>query len=105
MFADEARARALIEGLHALGVQIALDDFGTGYSSLRYLLQYRFNTLKVDRSFVSGLPGDGEQDAVVGRSSRWRGRCEAEVVAGGCRNPRAGRVAASCMAATSAGLT
>jgi EAL domain-containing protein (putative c-di-GMP-specific phosphodiesterase class I) len=65
MFADEARAQQLIQGLDALGVQIALDDFGTGYSSLRYLLQYRFQMLKIDQSFVSRLPGDARQDAVV----------------------------------------
>jgi len=83
MFADEARAQALIEGLHALGVQIALDDFGTGYSSLRYLLQYRFNTLKVDRSFISGLPADARQDAVVQAIIAMARALEAEVVAEG----------------------
>ena len=83
MFSDEERARELIEGLHALGVQIALDDFGTGYSSLRYLLQYRFNTLKVDRSFVSGLPGDGKQAAVVGAVVAMARALNADVVAEG----------------------
>jgi len=83
MFADESRAKALIEGLHALGVQIALDDFGTGYSSLRYLLQYRFDTLKIDRSFVSGLPADARQDAVVQAIIAMARALEAEVVAEG----------------------
>jgi diguanylate cyclase (GGDEF)-like protein/PAS domain S-box-containing protein len=83
MFADEARAQALIEGLHALGVQIALDDFGTGYSSLRYLLQYRFDTLKIDRSFLSGLPVDARQDALVQAIITMARALEAEVVAEG----------------------
>jgi diguanylate cyclase (GGDEF)-like protein/PAS domain S-box-containing protein len=83
MFADESRAKALIEGLHALGVQIALDDFGTGYSSLRYLLQYRFDALKVDRSFISGLPADERQDAVVQAIIAMARALEAEVVAEG----------------------
>ncbi len=83
MFADEERAHALIEGLHALGVQIALDDFGTGYSSLRYLLQYRFNTLKVDSSFVSGLPGDVKQGAVVQAIVAMARALQADVVAEG----------------------
>ena len=83
MFADESRAQALIEGLHALGVQIALDDFGTGYSSLRYLLQYRFDTLKIDRSFLSGLPADTRQDAVVQAIIAMARALEAEVVAEG----------------------
>jgi diguanylate cyclase (GGDEF)-like protein/PAS domain S-box-containing protein len=83
MFADETRAHALIEGLHALGVRIALDDFGTGYSSLRYLLQYRFNTLKIDRSFVSGLPEDAKQVAVVRAVVAMAHALEADVVAEG----------------------
>jgi diguanylate cyclase (GGDEF)-like protein len=41
--------------LRQLGVSIAMDDFGTGYSSLGYLWQFRFDKLKIDRSFVSAL--------------------------------------------------
>lgn len=83
MFADEVGARTLIEGLHALGVRISLDDFGTGYSSLRYLLQYRFNTIKVDRSFVCGLPDDQKQTAVVRAVIAMAHALQAEVVAEG----------------------
>jgi diguanylate cyclase (GGDEF)-like protein/PAS domain S-box-containing protein len=83
MFSDEERARTLIEGLHGLGVRIALDDFGTGYSSLRYLLQYQFNTLKIDRSFVSGLPVDDKQVAVVRAVVAMAKALQADVVAEG----------------------
>ena len=83
MFVDEARAQSLIEGLHALGVKIALDDFGTGYSSLRYLLQYRFDALKIDRSFVNGLPADARQDALVKAIVAMARALEAQVVAEG----------------------
>ncbi len=54
MHNTEANARQLSE-LRELGVTIAMDDFGTGYSSLGYLWQFRFDKLKIDRSFVAVL--------------------------------------------------
>jgi diguanylate cyclase (GGDEF)-like protein/PAS domain S-box-containing protein len=53
MVKDFESARTLLTQLRELGISIALDDFGTGYASLTYLQQLPFNTLKIDRSFVS----------------------------------------------------
>ncbi|OJX51329.1 EAL domain-containing protein [Devosia sp. 66-22] len=51
--------------LRNAGVRIALDDFGTGFSSLGYLQRFPFSKIKIDRAFVSGLPGSEESQAIV----------------------------------------
>ncbi|HXI74312.1 MAG TPA: EAL domain-containing protein [Pyrinomonadaceae bacterium] len=60
----EAAAEVLNE-IRALGIAIAIDDFGTGYSSMSYLKLFSVNTLKVDRSFVSGVATDPHNAAMV----------------------------------------
>jgi len=68
LLADTPRTMTTIKRLRRLGVQLSLDDFGTGYSSLSYLRRLPVTELKVDRSFVSNLLLD-KQDEVIVRST------------------------------------
>ncbi len=58
-------ASSALTKFRALGVKLALDDFGKGYSSLSYLHQFPFDTLKIDRSFVSRIGLNGENAEIV----------------------------------------
>lgn len=58
-------APATLEQLGALGIRMSIDDFGTGYSSLNYLRRFNFQTLKMDRCFISDIPQDKKASAVA----------------------------------------
>jgi diguanylate cyclase (GGDEF)-like protein/PAS domain S-box-containing protein len=62
---DEYEARCRLIELHEMGIQLAIDDFGTGYSSLRYVRDLPISTIKIDRSFVSGLGNSDHDEAIV----------------------------------------
>ena len=65
MVEDATSAIATLQQLKNLGVSISIDDFGTGYSSLSYLAQYPFDTLKIDRCFISNITHGCTNAAIV----------------------------------------
>jgi diguanylate cyclase (GGDEF)-like protein len=65
LIGDLRVASGVVEGLHAIGVNISVDDFGTGYSSLSRLRDLPINELKIDRSFVTDLDEGGQGAAIV----------------------------------------
>lgn len=56
---------AIFAQLRTIGVDIALDDFGTGFSSLSYIQKFPIDRIKIDQSFVSGLPADLDSSEIV----------------------------------------
>lgn len=72
-----------IRKLEGLGCLIAIDDFGTGYASLGMLREARFRVLKIDRTFIMGLPDSNEDVAVVEAVTRLGRRLDMRVIAEG----------------------
>ncbi|AVR96132.1 putative bifunctional diguanylate cyclase/phosphodiesterase [Pseudoduganella armeniaca] len=63
---DDARATlTTLEQLRAIGIWLSIDDFGTGYSSMNYLKRFDVRALKIDKSFICGLPQDSENAAIT----------------------------------------
>ncbi len=62
---DAALAQRQIDDLRAAGVRVALDDFGTGYATMSQLLAFRFDKIKIDRSFVDNLRPSGNGEVIV----------------------------------------
>ena len=62
---DLDRATELLDDVRRRGITVAIDDFGTGYSSMAYLQRLPIDTLKIDRSFISGMSDDVPFDTTV----------------------------------------
>lgn len=77
-----------IRQLAAMGFRIAIDDFGTGYSSLSRLNEMPVDKLKIDRSFVSPLPGSGNDGAVAQAILNLAQRLRLKTVAEGVETPQ-----------------
>ncbi len=82
--ADEALQR--LQALARLGVRLSIDDFGTGYSSLAYLKRFPIDRLKIDRSFIQGLPGEDSDGAIVVAILQMAGALGKKVIAEGVEN-------------------
>ncbi|MFT4766629.1 MAG: diguanylate cyclase (GGDEF)-like protein/PAS domain S-box-containing protein [Oleispira sp.] len=62
---DVEAAISIMEAIKSKGIHLSIDDFGTGYSSLAYLKRFPIDVLKVDRSFISDIPGDTTNMAIT----------------------------------------
>jgi|GEM_PF-1618005 len=62
---DIDHAMSVLGALKAMGIRVAVDDFGTGHSSLSYLKKLPITTLKIDRSFINGVPQEREDASIV----------------------------------------
>ena len=78
---------AIMNRLVAMGLSLALDDFGTGYSSLAYLKKFPIRTLKIDRSFVIGLPHEENDCAIARAIVTMAQQLRQEIVAEGVETP------------------
>ena len=80
----------VISELASLGVGLALDDFGTGYSTLGYLKRMPIQSIKIDQSFVEGVPDDADSRAIVHAMLAVARHFRLKVVAEGIETPEQG---------------
>ena len=78
---------ACLNELASLGVLLALDDFGTGYSSLGYLTRFPLHILKLDKSFIGGIPFNSKQGTISQAIIGLGRNLGLEVVAEGIETP------------------
>ncbi len=84
---DVSEVTKIMRILADRGVRFSVDDFGTGYSSLSYLQQLPIHEIKIDKRFISGVPGDAATAAIVEAILAMSQRLELDVVAEGVETP------------------
>jgi EAL domain-containing protein (putative c-di-GMP-specific phosphodiesterase class I) len=73
----------MLNDLRRIGLNLVLDDFGTGYSSLSYLRDYRFEGIKIDRSFMQSVSATREDQAIISAVGFLANALDMETVAEG----------------------
>ena len=84
----EASVIAALRELKGSGVELVMDDFGTGYSNLSYVKRLPVDTLKIDRSYVSGLGSKPEDTAIVHATVAFAKALGLKVAAEGIENTK-----------------
>jgi diguanylate cyclase (GGDEF)-like protein/PAS domain S-box-containing protein len=87
LLSDVKSATVALRDLRSLGLHLSVDDFGTGYSSLTYLKRFPIESIKIDRSFVSGLGIESEDTSIVEAVVRLGQALGLTVVAEGIESP------------------
>jgi diguanylate cyclase (GGDEF)-like protein len=83
MMREPEEAVKLLRDLKAIGVRLTIDDFGTGYSSLAYLKRLPIDCVKIDASFIRGIPFDASDVAITETVIAMSGSLGLKVVAEG----------------------
>ena len=83
LLGNQIKVQEAFQELSDSGIQISMDDFGTGYSSLNYLREYKFQTLKIDRSFMQDFALDKSAPALINATIAMAHALDVEVIAEG----------------------
>ena len=84
---DAALTVSIMRDIGAEGMSLSVDDFGTGYSSLGYLRRFPLDSIKIDRSFVTDLPGESDDATIVRTVIAMAHALDLEVIAEGVETP------------------
>ncbi len=87
LLSNSHKVTDVLHQLQGMGIQLAMDDFGTGYSSMSYLLDFPFNTLKIDRSFINSMEHSSKKLGVVRSIIAMCTNLELSVIAEGIETP------------------